>query len=342
MKINIEDVLNKADLLTYVTLAGGKPEKTSGRYSCACPIHGGDNDTAFSIYFEGRWKWHCFTRDCGGGDAISFVMAWQKLKFVEACEFILGERISDPELLYKSAQERLEAEKIEEQAARERKEARLKELQVAEKHLFYHKNRGDWAREMWAKRGLDEGMQDFFYLGGCDDFTYKIKDNYYHSPSLSIPFIGEQNELLALQHRLINPVNPKDKYRPDITGITIPPFLSIPTMGYNGGLIIVVEGAIKAMVTWANLTETDFQVIGTPTQGGYSQLTEQLRGKSPIIIPDPKGNTKDEKVLQKPFDLARETGGAVLELPEKIDDYILETCMKPNDLYRLLKQARRA
>jgi len=65
--MNIDDVLNKADLVTYVTLAGGRPEKTGGRYACACPLHVGDNDTGFSIYFDnGRWKWHCFTRDCGG------------------------------------------------------------------------------------------------------------------------------------------------------------------------------------------------------------------------------------------------------------------------------------
>lgn len=340
--INIEDVINKADLLTFVTMAGGKPEKANGRYACACPLHGGENETAFSIYFDkGRWKWHCFSGDCGTGDAISFVEKWQKLTFVQACEFILGERINEPEHLYKSAAERLEEARIEEQAAKERKEARLKELQTAEKHLFYHKNRGAWARELWQKRGLDEGMQDFFYLGACDDFEYKVKNNYYHTPTLSIPFMGEQGELLALQHRLVNPINPKDKYRPDVSGITVPPFLSIPTMGFNGGLIIVVEGAIKAMVTWASLTETDFQVIGTPTQSGYSQLTEQLRGKSPIVIPDPKGNTKDEKVLRKPFELAKETGGTVLELPEKIDDYILETGMKPNELFRLLKQARK-
>lgn len=343
MKINIDDVLNKADLLTYVTLAGGKPEKNGSRYACPCPLHGGDNDTAFSIYFDGRWKWHCFTRDCGGGDAISFVMAWQKLKFIEACEFILGERVSDPELLYKSAQERLEAAHIDEVAARERKEARLKELQVAEKHLFFHKNRGEWARETWMKRGLDEGMQDWFYLGACDDFSYKTKDVLYHSPTLSIPYLGEQNELLYLQHRLVNPINPKDKYRPDMDSreIDIPPFLAVPTMGYDGELILVVEGAIKAMVTWSRITETEVQVIGVPVQGGYRSLTEKIKGKKVIIIPDPDGNTKNEKTLAQPVDLARAVGGSILRLPAKVDDYLLETETTPDNFYKALRQARK-
>jgi len=346
MKINIEDVFNKSDLLTYVQLAGGKPDKSGGRYSCACPIHGGDNETAFSVYFDkGRWKWHCFTGNCGGGDVISFVEKWQRLNFVQACEFILGEKVSDPELLYKSASERLEEAHIEEQAARERKEARLKELQVAEKHLYYHKTRGAWARDMWNQRGLDDGIQDWFFLGACDDFSYKNKDVLYHSPTLSIPFLGEENELLYLQHRLVNPINPKDKYRPDMASreIDLPPFMAVPTMGlsFKGGLVIVVEGAIKAMVAWSRLTIADVQVIGTPTQGGYKNLTELLKDKKVIVIPDPKGNTTNENILRQPIELARATGGKLLTLPDKIDDYLVNLDVTPNGFYKLLQQARK-
>jgi hypothetical protein len=341
--MNIDDVLNKSDLIGFVTMAGGNPEKSGGRYSCACPLHGGENETAFSIYFDkGRWKWHCFTRDCGGGDAISFVEKWQGLKFKEACEFIMGEKVSDPEILVKSASDRLAEARIEEIAARERREARVKELQHAERHLFYHRLRGQWGVDAWNKRGLDEGMQEWFLLGACEDFTYKVKDEVFHSPTLSIPFRGEQGELLALQHRLINPHNPKDKYRPDITGIETPPFLSVPTMGYNGSLIVVVEGAIKSMVTWSRISEPDVQVIGVPVQGGYKRLTESLTGKNVIVIPDPNGNTTNEKTLQQPVDLARATNGKLLRLPQKVDDYLLATGMSANGFYTVLKQARKA
>lgn len=352
--INIDDVLNKSDLLTYVALAGGKPEKTGNRYACACPLHGGENSTAFSIYFDnGRWKWHCFTDDCGGGDAISFVEKWQNLTekiengkkytvFMQACEFIMGEKINDPALLYKSAKERLEEAHIEELAAKERKEARLKELQVAEKHLYYHNTCGAWAKELWSKRGLDESMQEWFCLGACDDFIYKIKDSLYHSPSLSIPFLGEDKELLYLQHRLVNPVNPKDKYRPDIESreIDLPPFLAVPQMGFNGEMIIVVEGAIKAMVTWAHVVG-DVQIVGVPVQGGYKKLTKELLGKKPIIIPDPRGATVNERVLRQPEELAKATEGKILELPDKIDDYLVNMNIGHNEFHKLLKQARK-
>jgi len=74
-KFNIDAILDKADLLQYVERAGGKPNKHGERYSCACPLHGGDNPTAFSIWrgTDGRLAWNCFTGSCGGGDAIRFV-----------------------------------------------------------------------------------------------------------------------------------------------------------------------------------------------------------------------------------------------------------------------------
>lgn len=222
---DLNEVLNKADLVSFVERAGGKLGKAlkSNRYSCACPLHGGDSDNAFSVYYDaGKWKWHCFSGDCGTGDAISFVEQWMyrneidpKIRFKLACEWIMGANINDAPAMYKSAEERVQEAHLEEIAARQRKEARLKELQVAEKHLIYHEQRGPWAREMWTARGLDEGMQDFFTLGACDDFTYWVNDSEYHSPTLSIPYFGENMETLFIQHRLVNPKNQNDKYRPE-------------------------------------------------------------------------------------------------------------------------------
>lgn len=69
MSFDIKLVLQKADLLTLVERAGGKPVKHGERYSCACPLHGGVNETAFSIYHDnGKDKWKCFTDECGSGE----------------------------------------------------------------------------------------------------------------------------------------------------------------------------------------------------------------------------------------------------------------------------------
>ena len=129
-----------------------------------------------------------------------------------------------------------------------------------------------------------------------------------------------------------------------MSGIDVPDYLAIPTMGYDGEFVIVVEGAKKAMVTWSK-APTETQVIGVSTQGTYRQLEEKLKGKvgkRVIVIPDPdKVTEKNEKVLTQSRDLARAVGGKILRVPEKIDDYIIRAGMSPNSFYKLLQQARR-
>lgn len=333
-RFDVQAVLQKADLVAYVEKAGGHLKKNGERYSCACPLHGGDNVTAFSIYFkDGKQLWNCFSDDCGGGDAISFVQKWMGIDFKRACEFILGETILDVETMKVSAAERLEAARIETIAAQEREDARRKELQVAERHLVYHHNllNSEWMRTAWSDKGIDEGMQIFWTLGGCPDF---FVDGEYHSPTLTIPVVNETNELMTIRHKIINPRNPKDKYRPDRTGLHSHPFLAVPEMGYDGDMIFVMEGEIKAMVTWTK-ANMGWQTIGVPGQEMYNHLTDKLKpvGKRVIVVPDPQAEVKA-------IELAHNIGGRILFLPQKVDDYILATGATQDDLYSLQKQAR--
>lgn len=344
---DIDKILAKSDLLTYVERAGGKPKGNGNHYSCACPLHGGDNETAFSISLKnGKWLWHCFTGNddrCGGGDAITFVQKWQRLEFVQACEWINGGAIEDTEGMKESAERRLEQARLEAIAAKEREEARRKELQVAEKHLRYHNEMTQWMKDKWVEAGIDEGMQSFWTLGGCADFEYyeKKEDAFYHSPTLTIPIFAETRELLTIQHRLLNPHNPKSKYRAEMTGLHAHPFLAVPEMGFDGGLVLVMEGAKKAMVTWTR-SDSDWQCVGADSQEMYKSLAEPLRnaGKKVIVIPDPN-TERNPNALRKGWELAHEIGGAFLQTPVKIDDLVLATDMKQDELYKLLKQARK-
>lgn len=338
---NVNDVIQKADLIAYVERAGGKLKKNGERYSCACPLHGGENITAFSIFpVNGKLLWHCFTGDCGSGDAISFVEKWQysqeinpKERFKKACEFITGGKMADPEAMMISAEERLEAARIEATAAKEREDARRHELQTAQRHVQYFNNMKSnaWMRETWTNWGIDEGMQDFWKLGGCNDF---FVDGEYHSPTLTIPVISPNMELMTIRHRIIKPRDPKDKYRPDRTGLHAHPFLALPEMGFSGGLVWVMEGEKKAMVTWTR-SDVDWQCIGVPGQEMYKHLIDQLRpiGKRVIVVPDPGAE-------QKAWVMAKEIGARFLQLPQKIDDYILTINATQDDLFKLQKQAR--
>ena len=339
---NLDAILAKSDLLEYVERAGGNPKGGGNRYACACPLHGGDNPTALSIFYkDDRWIWNCFTGNCGGGDAIRFVEVWQGLKFKEACEWINGGAIEDSQGMKESAEQRHAAALIEEQAAKERTEARRKELQRAEIHLRYHNNMTQWMKDKWTEAGIDEGMQSFWTLGGCEDFTYKDEDNLYHSPTLTIPIFSETKELLTIQHRLLNPHNPKSKYRPEKTGLHAQPFLAVPEMGFDGGKILVMEGAKKAMVTWTR-SDVDWQCIGVDSQEMYKSMIEILKpvGERVIVMPDPN-TAGNPNAVRKAWSLAKEIGGAMVNIPAKIDDLILQTDMQQNELYSLLKQARK-
>ena len=336
MRFDVNAVLQKADLLAYVERAGGNLKKNGDRYSCACPLHFGDNPTAFSVYQkDGRYLWNCFTGPgCGGGDAITFIQKFQNLNFKQACEWIMGGQIEDSETMLRTAQERLRQAELETIAAAQREDARRQQMRVEERHNLYHANLASrqWMRETWTSWGIDEGMQDFWNLGGCDDF---FVDGEYHTPTLTIPVENTDGELMTIQHRLINPKNPKDKYRPDRKGLHAHPFLTVPRMGYDGGIIWVMEGAKKAMVTCTR-SDVDWQCIGVPGQEMYKHLIEKLRpvASRVIVVPDPKAETK--ALL-----LAKELNCRFLELPQKIDDHILMTEMKQDQLYKLFQQSRK-
>lgn len=328
---NIEEIINKSDLRDLAEKAGAQ---FHGNRS-ACPIHGGHDVTGFAIgHKNGRDLWKCFSGDCGGGDVIDFVIAWRGYDFKRACEFLGGNVQDDPQEMKRLADERMARAAKELEDKQMRMEAARREIQVAEMHLHYHETMGEWARVMWMQRGIDEGLQSFWTLGSCDDF---LINGDYHTPTLTIPLLDEDRQLLNIKHRLINPQKANDKYRPERSGLgAMPPFLAIPEMGYDGGMIVVTEGEIKAMVTWARLDESDIQVIGVPGRSQFKALSSALQGKqNVVVIPDP-GAESDALAF------AKQIHAKYLPIPGKVDDYILETSMTGNELYAQLKYARKA
>jgi len=333
-KIDIDALLQSIDLAELVSQAGGKLRHNGDGYRCACPLHGGSNESSFSVFRgdDGLFYWKCFADCDAGGDSIEFVKLWKGLDFLRAVEYLGGKDYqADPDELARMAEERHKRQ--EERAERERKiaEQTLADLRTAERHLYYHEHAPEWVRVEWEQRGLDWGWQGFFFLGGCDDFI--INDGY-HTPTLTIPILDEQRELLNIRHRLLKPQNPQDKYRPERVGLKQVPFLALPELGYDGEVILVVEGEVKAAVTYSRIGEMDWQVIGVPGQGMYKHLIDQLLGKNVIVCPDPGAEAP-----ARDFSIA--VGGRYFELPGKIDDFILETGADNDVLHSFVKQARK-
>lgn len=331
---DINAIIEKADLVELVEHAGGNPHKSGSELRCACPIHGGHDENAFSIYDNGH-KWKCFSGDCGRGDAIDFVMIWQGFDFKRACSFLGGDTASDAVEMKRLAESRHAAAKVELEAAHAKEEARRTELQQAAKHLIYHETMKAWARQMWVERGINECYQGLWFLGACDDKTIMSKGIEYHTPTLTIPIFDQKYQVLNIKHRLVNPPDPKDKYRPENSGLgTFPPFLAFPEYGYDGKTIFVIEGEIKSMVVATITYDGDNQFIGIPGRSYYKKIQEQLKGKNVITIPDP-GAEKEA------YDFCKVTGGRFLQTAEKVDDMILANRYDGSWLKAITSQARR-
>jgi hypothetical protein len=330
---NIELLLANNDLLDFAERAGAQFHKTGGEFRSHCPLHGGKNPNAFAVWMEdGKQKWMCFTRGCGMGDLIDFVVVWQQKTFKDAMQFLGGEVINDPAEMERLARERHERAVRYKREAQELEEARRKELQAEEKHLQYHGMLNDYFTNEWAKRGLDESWQNYFCLGGCPDFMI---DGGYHTPTLTIPILNESNEVLNIKHRLLNPKNPSDKYRPERSGLgPFPYFLAYPNMGYCGEVIWVIEGEVKAMVTSTINPDEKWTYIGVPGMSQYKGLIDKLKGKNVVAVADP--NAESEV-----FEFCKGVGGRMIQLPEKVDDLIVAHGYDGDWLRSMERQARR-
>lgn len=331
---DIDTLVANVDLVELVIRAGGNPKAEYGKgYRTHCPLHGGDNRTAFAVYNEsGKQKWICYTGNCGGGDAIDFVEKWQNKTYKQAVEFLGGNVLADPFEMERLAKERHERAVREREAAQLKEDARRKELQAERKHLFYHENMSDYFVDQWLKRGLDESWQGFFCLGACPDFV--INDGW-HTPTLTIPIRDEKYEVLNIKHRLLNPQNQNDKYRPEMPGLgQFPYFLAFPELGYGDSVVWVLEGEIKAAVTATITPDATWSYIGVPGLSRYGGLVDKLFGKNVIVVPDPNAE-------KETMEFCKKVNGRWLELPAKVDDLIVSHGYDGEWLKAMEKQARR-
>ncbi|MBI5945478.1 MAG: DUF927 domain-containing protein [Chloroflexi bacterium] len=88
--LNLDLLLSKIELAELVERAGAKLHRSGYEMRCTCPLHKGDNPTAFSIYKgdDGHDRWHCHTKCAAGGDTIEFVRRWRGLDFMGAVKYM--------------------------------------------------------------------------------------------------------------------------------------------------------------------------------------------------------------------------------------------------------------
>lgn len=85
---DIQELRERVDLPSLLRADGVRLTTAAGGFRSACPLHGGDNPTSFSLYRNADqvWHWKCHSRDCGSGDAIEYLRRRHHMTFQEALE----------------------------------------------------------------------------------------------------------------------------------------------------------------------------------------------------------------------------------------------------------------
>ena len=335
--LNIDEVCTRINLVDLVNQAGGDLKHCSSGWRGKCVLHNGDNPTSFSVnQHAGKWRWKCWSHDCGEGDAIDFVMAWQGLDFTQAVEYLGGGRQIDRAEMAKISAERAEraAQELESQIAKA--QTVLEELRQAQAWIKYHDNLEQDInyRHIWNGRGIPDVWQDLWSLGYNPSFSASTRDGIWTTPTLSIPIFAElqPEQPINLRHRLLNPPAPNDKYRPDRPGLSAAPFIADPENKPDN--VLVVEGEIKAMVSYITLDSTKWQVVGIPGKKIFNNILPLLEGRQVVICLDPDALFEAET-------MARLVNGRIVEITYKIDDAINEGTIDKNMLRQLIRASRK-
>ncbi len=89
-RLDTRRLLERVQLEDLVGKAGGKLHRSGHELRGACPLHGGDNRTAFAVYEgdDGLHHWRCYSNCNAGGNALDFVIRWKGMDFLEAVKFL--------------------------------------------------------------------------------------------------------------------------------------------------------------------------------------------------------------------------------------------------------------
>ena len=312
MNTDWQKVVDSADLVAIANQAGAQLKQSFGQWRGVCPIH-------------------------GGGDVIDFVAKWRKIDPKAAYEWLGGGIKITPQEAAIMAAERVA--RAEEWAAKKQAEydQALEELHKARAWERYYQNlsTSDSAREIWKSRGVSNEWQDYWALGYNPDFVYKHDDTIYHSPTLTIPIYNGGDQPANIRHRILNPFDPNDKYRPERPGLKALPFIADPWKVDTLPKALVVEGEIKAMIAYMWLDNQEYQVYGIPGKKSFGELESRLRGREVYVLFDPDAGEEARFA-------AKQVNGRYVELTMKIDDALNMGHLGKAGLRRLLTMGRKA
>lgn len=305
----------------------GAPKlKTAKSWAWCCPFHD-EKTPSFHVYESHYYCYGCEAK----GDVLDF-WAWSRNVTLKEILRENSVRTLSPEEKQRLATQQAEraARELEEKIKEAQKA--LEELKKAQAWIRYHQNLTPETRLLWEKRGIPNEWQDYWKFGyACSCPTY------HQSPSLTIPiFTPGREEPLNIRHRLLNPSDMNDKYRPEQAGLSLAPFYGDPDLPIErSDRVIVVEGEIKGAVTFRTIDEPLFQVLGVPGKSAFETVAGMLQGHDGVwIAPDPGA---EESWSER----AKQAKARLIVLPAKIDDMIIAGQLSKQNIFGMMDQARR-
>lgn len=230
----------------------------------------------------------------------------------------------------------------------ERAQSTLQEMRQARAWLEYHDRMTQNARAEWWLRGLSDQWIDWWQLGYSESFDLWRKcgedwEKWWTSPTLTIPIWGNNWEVNNIKHRLLDVPPSGGKYQQEKKGIPAASFLCDPDR--KDGPLMIAEGEIKAMVTFATMDSSKIQVAGIPTVTPSEDMLLSFNDYDPVYIClDPDAFQKPSHNADAPIDRVASLFGSrarVIELPDKIDDLIVAGHLDKGSLRKAFKRARR-
>ena len=332
-----------------------------GEYRSACVKCGGDSNSDRFILLEvskitgGPFA---FCRKCGYKTSLKSTDKWVVLSEEERAKFA-AERLR---------REKEDVAKIEVNREHFRKVPWWETYNHALQHYPH-------AVELWRSRyGINNWALEYYKLGYCKDFGYMHNGEKYVSETLTIPIFepGTNYKIINMRHRLLSPEAKGGRYRPAKAGLGQSLFFAnlgqrmkieerrepgnpIAANKVDYKIMVVVEGAIKAISIWQSVMSefmegiaspetiwfhANVQVIGIPGTNLHKRNEPLLESANRIYLvldPDAVEDRKDEQLAEQ---LGTNRTRSIY-LPGKPDDLIISGTLNIKNIVMLMKQSRR-
>lgn len=360
MEINVQEIKQRVNLLDLIspdtTLRGGPIE-----YSGPCPRCEGTD--RFHLHIDKGW----FCRVCTGEpdgvtghwhDELDYIQWRDGVDFIEAYQRLGGDTRATAEESARLLAERTARDQERREQEARRHEERRKALDQSQAWLDYYRSMPEEGRALWHERGLSDLWIDYFQVGYNPGREFWHEGEKFTAKSLTIPTLRPHLDnsrepsitwdCVGLTHRLLMSNPPGGKYRPHTAGLGKSLFRCDLYDEKIRGEVLLVEGEIKAMVTWAYIQDWisphyrsllhRISVVGIAGKSFKPEWLEEFKEATKIYVClDPDASTSAEK-------LARILGierCKVIDLPDKIDDMLIAGTLKIEKLRELVDTARR-